>query len=95
MWSRPYRPLGFPIYVARVPAAPFVRCRSSLGRRGDLAPATSCVAGEQRMLGSQSRGLNIFAGDTPASTRLRVSYSVATSRCGRYSRHYSAASNAS
>src|SRR5215831_8464326 len=22
-----------------------VRCRSSLGRRGDLAPATSCVAG--------------------------------------------------
>ena len=26
MCSRPFRPLGFPIYVARRPAAPFARC---------------------------------------------------------------------
>ena len=26
MCSRPLRPLGFPIYVARRPAAPFARC---------------------------------------------------------------------
>jgi hypothetical protein len=26
MRSRPFRPIGLPIYVARVPAAPFARC---------------------------------------------------------------------
>jgi len=26
MCSRPFRPVGLPIYVARLPAAPFTRC---------------------------------------------------------------------
>jgi hypothetical protein len=52
MRSRPYRPLGLPIYVARVPAAPFARCPHSLAAtlaalpsmsRDPRAPFRSCA----------------------------------------------------
>src|SRR5437667_7946183 len=50
MCSRPFRPVGLPIYVARVPAAPFPRrlpsrlcllclARCSLGEGGSLIPS--------------------------------------------------------
>ena len=50
MCSRPFRPLGLPIYVARVPAAPFARRYASrLDLDHSVAAATSrqlpsCVA---------------------------------------------------
>ena len=54
MCSRPFRPVGLPIYVARVPAAPFARCptRSLLPSQLTLITRTtscsrqlpSCVA---------------------------------------------------
>ena len=43
MRFRPLRPLGFPIYVARVPSALFVRCPRSLVVTLATLPSTSLI----------------------------------------------------
>src|SRR5215510_8983700 len=60
MCSRPFRPLGFPIYVARRPAAPFTRSYPSrlftlITRTAPvLAPATPAALPPTRQLHCQS-----------------------------------------
>src|SRR4030095_11337606 len=45
MCSRPFRPFGFPIYVARLPTAPFARCFTLITRTTPcLRQLPSCVA---------------------------------------------------
>ena len=74
MCSRPFRPLGLPIYVARVPAAPFAHCypRSFLdhSHRPVLAPATLAALPSTRAIPDRAV---FYVADPVSSIRAAVS----------------------
>ena len=96
MRSRPFRPPGLPIYAARVPAAPFVRCptrslaptprhftlitRTARARASYLAASPSAGAIQIDSCAPAHFDLSVFPSMSLASPRLRSFASQLTCR---------------